>query len=135
MERLECPAQVTRDIPLGPIVHLLYKNTLSNGFIQLYLMHRNKHREAGKMRRQRNMSQIKEQNKHPEKELNKMKTSKLTEAGFKTLVIQMLSELRERVDKLSENFSKKIGNIKANIENIKKNQSEIENTLQGINSM
>ena len=36
---------------------------------QLYLIHRNKHREAAKTRRQRNMAQIKEQIKTPETEL------------------------------------------------------------------
>ena len=39
---------------------------------QLYPIHRNKHREAAKLRRQRNMPQMKEQDKTPEKELNKM---------------------------------------------------------------
>ena len=34
---------------------------------QLYLIHRNKHREAAKLRRQRNMAQMKEQIKIPEK--------------------------------------------------------------------
>ena len=42
---------------------------------QLYLIYRNKHREAVKMRRQRNMAQMKEQIKTPEKELNKMEIS------------------------------------------------------------
>ena len=59
---------------------------------QLYLIHRNKHREAAKMRR--NMAQMKEQNKTPEKELNKMEISNLSDAEFKTLVIRMLKELR-----------------------------------------
>ena len=39
---------------------------------QRYLIHRNRHREAAKLRRQRNMAQMKEQNKTPKKELNKM---------------------------------------------------------------
>ena len=30
---------------------------------QIYLIHRNKHRETAKMRRQRNVAQMKEQNK------------------------------------------------------------------------
>ena len=47
------------------------------------------------MRRQRNMAQMKEQNKHPEKELNKMEISNLKDAEFKTLVIRMLKELSE----------------------------------------
>ena len=59
------------------------------------------------MSRQKNMSQMKEQNKTPEKELNKIETINLPEAEFKTLVIRMLSELRERVEGLSENFNKR----------------------------
>ena len=36
------------------------------------------------MRRQRNMAQMKEQNKTPEKELNNMEISNLSDAEFKT---------------------------------------------------
>ena len=38
------------------------------------------------------MGQIKEQNKTPEKELNKMEISDLSDAELKTLVIRMLKE-------------------------------------------
>ena len=55
------------------------------------------------------MSQMKEQNKTPEKELNKMETSNLLDVEFKTLVIRMLTELRERVDELRENSKHKKG--------------------------
>ena len=47
------------------------------------------------MRKQRNMTQMKEQNKTPEKEQNKMNTSNLLDAEFKTLVIRMLKKLGE----------------------------------------
>ena len=60
---------------------------------KLYLIHRNKHREAAKMGIQRNMAQMKEQTKTPEKELNKMDISNLSDAQFKTLVIRRLKEL------------------------------------------
>ena len=50
----------------------------------LCLIHRHKHREAAKLRRQRNMAQMKEQNKTPEKELNK---NNLSDAEFKTCLI------------------------------------------------
>ena len=50
------------------------------------------------MRRQRNISHVKERNKAPEKELNKMETSDLPDAEFKTLILRMLNELRGRVD-------------------------------------
>ena len=45
---------------------------------------------------------MEEQNKTPEKNLNKMEISNLPAAEFKTLVIRMLSE----------NFNKEIENIK-----------------------
>ena len=48
------------------------------------------------MSRQRNMAQMKEQIKTPEKkELNKIKISSLSDSEFKTLVIRMLRELNE----------------------------------------
>ena len=66
------------------------------------------------MRRQRNMAQMKEQNKTPEKELNKMEISNLSDAEFKTLLIRMLKELSE------------------DLNSIKKNQTEVKNTLIGV---
>ena len=45
------------------------------------------------MRRQRNMAQMKGQNKTPQKELNEIKVANLSDAVFKTLVIRMLKEL------------------------------------------
>ena len=39
------------------------------------------------------MTQMKEQNKTPEKELNKIEISNLSDAEFKTLVVRMLKEL------------------------------------------
>ena len=45
------------------------------------------------MKRQRNMTQMKEQIKTAEKELNKMEISNLSDVEFKLLVIRMLQEL------------------------------------------
>ena len=49
------------------------------------------------MRRQRNMAQMKEQNKTPEKELNEMEISSLPDAEVKTLVVRMFKELGEEL--------------------------------------
>ena len=49
------------------------------------------------MRRQRNMAQMKEQIKTPEKELNKMEISNISDAEFKTLFIRMLKKLSEEI--------------------------------------
>ena len=55
------------------------------------------------MRRQRNMAQIKEQIQTPEKELNKMEISNLSDAEFKTLVVRMFKELSENFNNLNKN--------------------------------
>ena len=47
------------------------------------------------MKRQRNMTQMEEQIKIPEKELNKIEKSNLSDAEFKTLITRMLKELSQ----------------------------------------
>ena len=51
------------------------------------------------------MAQMKEQTKIPEKELNEMKISKLSDAEFKTLVIRMLKELSEDLSSIKKMHS------------------------------
>ena len=61
------------------------------------------------MRRQRNMAQMKKQNKTPEKELNETDTTNLSDAKLKTLVISMLKELSEygnNIKKRNEGYTK-----------------------------
>ena len=48
------------------------------------------------------MAQMKEQNKTPEKELNKMKISNLSDVEFKTLVIRVLKELSEDLSSIKK---------------------------------
>ena len=66
------------------------------------------------MRRQRNMAQIKGQNKTPEKELNKMEISNLPDAEFKTLVIRMLRELIEYGKIIREEMKATLSEVKIN---------------------
>ena len=48
------------------------------------------------------MAQMKGQKKTPEKALNKMETSKLSDAELKTLVITMLKELSEDLSSIKK---------------------------------
>ena len=75
------------------------------------------------MRRQRNMAQVKEQIKTPEKELNKMDISHLSDAEFKMLVIRMRNEFSEDLSSIKKIWSK-----------TKELLIEIKNNLQGNNS-
>lgn len=53
-------------------------------------------RETGKIRKQRDMFQTKEQGKSPERDLNRteIEISNLPEKEFKVMVIEMLTDLR-----------------------------------------
>ena len=68
------------------------------------------------------MPQIKEQEKSPEEELNKIKAINLPDTEFKTM--RMLKQL-------SENFN----SINKDIETLKNNQSEVNNTLTEMNTL
>ena len=59
------------------------------------------------MRRQRNTAQMREQIKTPEKDLNKMEISNLSDAEFKTLVVRMLKELSEDLNSIKKKTSHK----------------------------
>ena len=48
------------------------------------------------------MAQMKKQIKTPEKELNEMEVSDLSDAEFKTLVIRMLKELSEDLNRIKK---------------------------------
>ena len=69
------------------------------------------------------MTQMKEQNKTLEKELNKKKTSNLLDAEFKTLVITMLNDLSENLNSMKNNRAE-----------IKDTLIEVKNNFQGIHN-
>ena len=68
------------------------------------------------MRSQRNMAQMKEQNKTLEKELNKMVISNLSDTEFKALVIKMLRGLIEYSHKIKEEMKDTLREIKKNLQ-------------------
>ena len=69
------------------------------------------------------MAKMKEQNKTPEKELNNVEISNLSDAEFKTLVIRTLKELMGYFN-----------SVKKSQAEVKDTLSEIKNNLQGNNS-
>ena len=72
------------------------------------------------MRRQRNIAQMKEQNKTSEKELNKMEISTPSDAEFKTRVIRMLRELNGYFNSMKKTQAE----MKVTLSEIKKNYRE-----------
>ena len=61
-------------------------------------IHRNKHRELGKMKKLQNIFQRKEQDKTLEKELNEMEASSLLDIELKITVIKDAHRIQKRYE-------------------------------------
>jgi len=87
------------------------------------------------MRRQRIMSQVKEQDKTSKKDINEMEISSPLCKVFKAMVIKMLTKLNRRMKEHSEILNKEIENIKFPTEVTElRNITELKNTLEEFNS-
>ena len=82
------------------------------------------------MKRQKVISQMKTQDKTPEKQLNEVDIGNLPEKEFKIMMVRMIQDLGERmeakIEKMQEMFAK-------DLEELKSKQTEMNNTLEGIN--
>ena len=56
------------------------------------------HRKIYKMKRQRAMYQMKEQDKTQEKQLNEMEIGNLPEKEFRIMTVKMIQDLRKRME-------------------------------------
>ena len=83
------------------------------------------------MKRQKVISQIKMQDKTPEKQLNEVDIGNLPEKEFRITIVNMIQDLGKRmqakIEKMQEMFTK-------DLEELKNKQTEMNNTLEGIHS-
>ena len=120
----------------GPYrTHTALGHTTKTESKQLYLIHRNKHREAAKMRRQRNVAQMKKQVQFSEKGLYKKEISNLSYAKFKTLVIRMLKKLSEDLSSIKKIQSETKGTLIEIKNNLQGNSSRVGEAENQINDM
>ena len=99
---------------------------------KLYLICRNKHGEAAKTRRQSNVAQMKGQIKTPEKELNEMEISNLSNAELKTLVIKLFKELSEDLNSMKKIQSEMKFTLRNNLQG---NNSRVDEVERQINDL
>ena len=69
-----------------------------------------KHSKLSKMRRQRNAQQMKEQGKNPPDLTNEEEIGSLPEKGFRIMIVKMIQNLGNRVEKIQETFNKDLEN-------------------------
>ena len=66
-----------------------------------------------KMRRQRNTQQMKEQGKNPPDQTNKEETGSLPEKEFRVMIVKMIPNLGNRMEKIQETFNKDLEELKS----------------------
>ena len=81
------------------------------------------------------MAQIKEQIKTPEKQLNEMEISNLSDAEFKTLVIRMLKELGEHLNSIKRTQSEMKAMLIEINNNLQRNTSRADEAENQINDL
>ena len=72
------------------------------------------------------MTQIKEQDKFPENQLNYMETGNLPEKEFRIMTVKMIQDVGKKMEKMQVMFTKD--------QELTNKQTEMNNTLEKINS-
>ena len=86
------------------------------------------------MRRQRNTQHMKEQGKNPPDQTNEEGIGSLPEKEFRVMVVKMIQNLGNRMEKIQKTFYKDLEELKSK-QTMKNNTiNEIKNSLEGINS-
>ena len=86
------------------------------------------------MKRQRNTTQMKEQTRNTEVQINENETGKLPEKEFRIMIVKMIKNLENRMEKMQESINKDLGKLKNKHTETNNTITEIKNTLEGINS-
>ena len=83
------------------------------------------------MKKQKVMSQMKRQDKTPEKQLNEVEIGNFPEKEFRIMIVNMIKNLGKRmegkIEKMQEMFTK-------DLQELKNKWTEMNNTLGGIHS-
>ena len=86
------------------------------------------------MKRQRNTAQMKEQTRNTEIQINEEEIGKLPEKEFRIMIVKMIKNLENKMEKMHESISKDLEELKN--KHIETNNTiiEIKNTPEGINT-
>ena len=85
------------------------------------------------MKRQRNATQMKEQTRSTEVQINKEEIGKLPEKEFRIMIVKMIKSFESKMEKMQESINKDLEELKNKHEETNNRITEIKNTLEGIN--
>ena len=84
------------------------------------------------MKKQRNATQMKEQTRNTEAQINEEEIGKLPKKWFRIMIVKMIKNLENKMEKMQESINKHLEELKNKHTN--NTITEIKNTLEGINS-
>ena len=84
------------------------------------------------MKRQRNTTQMKEQTRNTKVQINEEEIGKLPEKEFRIMIVKMIKNLENKMEKMQESVNKE--ELKNKHTETNSTITEIQNTLEGINS-
>ena len=86
------------------------------------------------MKSQRNTTKMKEQTRNTEVQLNKGEISRLPEKEFRIMIVKMIRNLENKMEKMQESINKDLEELKNKHTETNNTITEIKNTPEGINS-
>ena len=86
------------------------------------------------MKRQRNTTQMKKQTRNTEGQINEEEIGKLPEKEFRIMIVKMIKNLENKMEKMQESINKDLKKLKNKHTETNNTITEIKNTLEGINS-
>ena len=84
------------------------------------------------MKRQRYATQMQEQTRNTDVQINEEEIGKLPEKEFRIMIVKMIKTLKNKMEKMQESINKDLEELKKKHTN--STITEIKNTLEGINS-
>ena len=85
------------------------------------------------MQRQRNTTQMKEQTRNTEVQINEDKIGKLPEKEFRVMIVNMITNLENKMEERQESINKDLEELKNNHAETNNTITKIKNTLERIN--
>jgi len=86
------------------------------------------------MTRQRNTAQRKGQTRNTEVQINEEEIGKLPEKEFRIMIVKMIKNLENKMEKMQESINKDLEELKNKHTETHNTITEVKNTLEGINS-
>ena len=84
------------------------------------------------MKKQRNTTQMKEKTRNTEVQINEEEIGKLPEKEFRMMIVKMIKNLENKMEKMQESIIKDLEELKN--KHTETNNTEIKNILEGINN-